>query len=68
MIQKIIVGIILLSVAIWLMRRIYNTITFKGSHSCDTCTNPCKLKDEIHKKQGKRNKKCIMNEENVPKN
>lgn len=68
MIQEIIVAIILLLVAVWLMRRIYNMLHSEGSHPCNTCTTPCKLKDEIHKNKGKRNKKCMMSEEKMPKN
>lgn len=68
MIQEIIVGIILLFVAVWLMRRIYRTITSAEKHPCSTCSTPCKLKDEIHKHKGKMNKKCNFNEEKVPKN
>ncbi|MDM8145966.1 hypothetical protein QUW02_08555 [Bacteroides eggerthii] len=68
MIQEIIVAIILLSAAIWVMRRIYKMITTTDAHPCHTCSTPCKLKDEMHKIKGKSNKKCTMSKENVPKN
>lgn len=68
MIQEIIVGVILLLVALWLMRRLYRMLTQHDAHPCSTCSTPCKLKDEIHKNKGKKNKKCTFYEENMPKN
>ncbi len=68
MIQEIIVIIILLLAAAWLMRRIYHTLVKQDTHPCDTCTTPCKLKNEIHKNKRKRNKKCTIDKENMPKN
>ena len=39
------------------------------SDLCDAYRNvPLDSRDEIHKNKGKRNKKCMMSEEKVPKN
>lgn len=68
MIQEIVVGIILLIVVFWLIRRLIRTMSGQETHACSTCTTPCKLKDEIIKNKGKGNKKCALSKENVPEN
>lgn len=68
MTQEIIVGIILLTVVAWLIRRMIRTINGQETHPCSTCPTPCKLKDEINKNKKKKSKKCTLSKENMPKN
>lgn len=60
MIQEIIVGIVLVCVALWLIRRMMGTMRGKNTHPCNTCSTPCKLKDEINRNKGKGSKKCAL--------
>lgn len=68
MYQEIIVAIILTVTAVWLARKGLRYIHGKSESPCESCTTPCKLKDEIALNKKNIRKKCPSDKENRAKN